>query len=106
MQILKVETSVENDAAARELAASVLEQRLAACIQCERIMSHYRWDGSIACEEEVRMSFKTTLAARAALLRFLEGKHAYEVPEIVAHVVDTSAAYGEWVHAEVAHDGI
>ena len=103
MQLAKVETSVGDDAAAETLTAFILAQRLAACIQCEPITSQYRWEGSVVREGEVRITCKTTLAAREDLVQLLLAHHPYEVPEILVQVVDTSEAYGAWVQAEVMH---
>ncbi len=105
MQIVRVETTVENLEAAKRLSGLVLGARLAACIQFESITSHYRWEGQVVGDDEVRVTLKTTLSARSSLFSFLEERHSYDVPEIVASVVEVSASYGAWVEAEVAHDG-
>ena len=105
MQIVKVETTVGNDAEAEALVALILERRLAACIQCEPIRSHYRWQGRLAHDDEVRLSCKTSIRARDGLVTLLQEHHSYDVPEIVVQVADVSDAYGAWLHAEVSHEG-
>ena len=105
MRIVKVETTVESEDAANALAKLVLSDRVAACIQCEPIVSHYRWDNRVVCDAEVRLTCKTTQEKHKMLVAFLQKKHTYDVPEIVSSLIEVSETYGSWVRDEVAHDG-
>ena len=100
--ILLVSTTVAERADADRLAQLLVEQRLAACAQIERIESSvYRWQGALQQEAEWRVVFKTTEVHYAALEAALLAAHPYEVPAIVAVPTHTvSTAFAEWVRAE------
>ncbi len=104
-EILSVTTTVAGQDAARQLADRVLARRLAACVQVEPgLVSHYRWEGRLQAEPEVRLTFKTTPGGWAAMQDFLAEHHPYEVPQVLGQVMKASPAYAAWVRAEVAPD--
>ncbi len=100
--ILLVSTTVAERADAERLARLMVEQRLAACAQIERIeASVYHWQGALQQEPEWRVEFKTTEARYAGLEAALLAAHPYEVPAVVAVPTHTvSSAFAEWVRAE------
>lgn len=102
--ILLVSTTVAERADADRLAQLLVEQRLAACAQIERIESSvYRWQGEVQAAPEWRVVFKTTEAHYAALEAALLDAHPYELPAVVAVPTHTvSVAFAEWVKGELA----
>ena len=100
--VLGVLTTVGNEGDARRLATAAVERRLAACVQVERIESHYRWDGAVQAEAEWRLAFKTSAAALDALLGWLRSEHPYELPQLLWQAWDASPEYAAWVRAETA----
>jgi periplasmic divalent cation tolerance protein len=97
--ILLVTTTVAERADADRLARLLVEQRLAACAQIERIDSVYHWQGALQQSAEWRVLFKTTEAHYAALEAALLDAHPYELPAVVAVQAHTvSVAYAQWVH--------
>lgn len=98
-QTLIVMTTVPDDEAARQLALSLIEQRLAACAQVVGGMtSFYRWKGALQQEGEVLVLIKTVSSRYQALAEALTGLHPYEVPEIVAIAAErVSPEYDRWV---------
>jgi periplasmic divalent cation tolerance protein len=85
---------------AERIASTVVEERLAACVNilapCRSI---YRWQGKVERAEEVPALFKTaqldTLIARIAEL------HSYDVPAVMAWPIEAAhPAYAEWVQTE------
>jgi periplasmic divalent cation tolerance protein len=100
--ILIVTTTVAVRADAERLARGLLERRLAACVQLvEGLTSFYRWEGSVGQDAEVRVTIKTTVAKRAALLAYFDENHPYDLPQFVAWRAEASARYGGWVSGEV-----
>jgi periplasmic divalent cation tolerance protein len=53
-------TTVGSAEAAENLARSIVDGRLAACVQLVAIRSVYRWDGELCAEQEWRCEAKTT----------------------------------------------
>ncbi|WP_343528620.1 divalent-cation tolerance protein CutA [Sphingomonas sp.] len=89
------------DEAAR-IARSLVETRLAACVQMMPIESWYRWDGAVENAPEVMLHVKTMRSRFVALVEAIEALHSYDVPEIVATpIIDASPRYLAWLRAEV-----
>jgi periplasmic divalent cation tolerance protein len=100
--ILTVTTTVASLDQARLLARSLLEQRLAACVQLEPIAaSVYRWQGALCEEPEVRLSIKTLPGMEPALQAFFDEQHPYDLPQFLGATHRASAAYAQWVRSEV-----
>lgn len=97
-----VMSTIDNEQAARELAAGVVRARLGACAQIVGpITSVFRWEGEVQTEAEWRLEVKTTSDRVAALTTYLDEEHGYDVPEIVVLPIDGgSAAYLSWLTDE------
>ena len=101
--LLLVVTSLPNMEAATALAKSLIESRLAACVQIsEGVCSLYRWEGKIYEEQEVLLSAKTVSHLWEQICSFIKESHPYELPEIMAFSPEQyDQQYGDWVQAEV-----
>jgi len=84
---------------AERLARSMVEQRLAACVNViPRMRSYYRWKGMLESTEEWLLVIKSSRDRFERLLAALEKAHSYEVPEVLAlPVVDGAANYLSWL---------
>jgi periplasmic divalent cation tolerance protein len=102
MEALLVLTHLPDTAAARALAAQLVELRLAACVNMlAPCRSVYRWQGKIEEADEVPLLIKTTAARYAALEAAIRAAHPYELPDIVAVPVTRGLPeYLAWVAAE------
>ena len=92
----------ETDGAA--LARTLVEERLAACVNVLPVMtSFYRWKGKLEKDDERLLVIKTRADRFAALRQALIAMHSYEVPEVLAlPVADGHAPYLQWLDAGVA----
>jgi len=91
---------------ADRLADTLVERRLAACVNVlPGVRSTYRWAGAIEQSDEVLLMIKTAqteLTAIEATIRSLSG---YELPELVAvEIAGGSADYLAWIAASVGED--
>ena len=88
---------VDTDASA--LARTLVEERLAACVNVLAPMtSTYRWKETIEQDREQQLVIKTTAARVPALEARLRDLHPYELPEFLVLPVTTgSEAYLRWV---------
>jgi periplasmic divalent cation tolerance protein len=104
METLLVFTNLPDADTARALAARLIEQRLAACVNMlAPCRSVYRWQGQVEEAQEVPLLIKTTTARYAALEAAIRAAHPYELPEIVAvPLAQGLPAYLAWVAAETA----
>lgn len=102
MSTLLVLTNLPDRAAAERLADTLIEKRLAACINIlAPCRSVYRWQDAVQHDEEHPMLIKTTAEGYAALEAAIRAGHPYELPEIIAVPVERGlAAYLDWVAAE------
>jgi periplasmic divalent cation tolerance protein len=88
---------------ANDLARSIVEARLAACIQIQSIQSVYRWKGEVCTEPEFLLPIKTTEARYAEVEQHIKANHSYETPEIVKlPILGGSQEYLGWVSETVA----
>lgn len=94
-------TTFPSREAATAVARTLVEERLAACVQLvDGVQSIYRWEGRIDESPEVQLIAKTTPAAAPALIDRLRALHPYQVPEILTLEAAASDAYGAWMAAE------
>ena len=88
--IVLTTTGTEDEA--DQLASAIVEARLAACVQIQRVRSVYVWQGETRREPEWLLSMKTRTGRYAALEAFIRERHGYEVPEIVQLPITAGAA--------------
>jgi periplasmic divalent cation tolerance protein len=102
MSVLLVLTNLPDHEAAVALARTLVERRLAACVNVlGECTSVYRWQGKIEEAAEVPVLIKTSADAYPALERSLRELHPYELPEIVAvPLAHGLPDYLGWVLAE------
>lgn len=88
-----------DDATAETVAATLVSQRLAACVtRLPAATSTYRWKGEVQHDAEVLLLIKTTPTRYPALEKTLIEVHPYELPEILAVPVTTGLpAYLTWI---------
>jgi len=95
-----VMTTASTEDEAEALAAAIVEARLAACVQVERVRSFYIWQETLHREPEWLLLIKTQAARYAALEAFIRERHSYETPEILqVPVAAGSPDYLRWLAA-------
>jgi periplasmic divalent cation tolerance protein len=96
-------TTVDSTETAARIARTLVEQRLAACVQISPIQSVYRWEGEVHSDPELRLLIKTTRARYPALAEALGAMHPYALPVIMAlPVKEVPPDVADWVRAETA----
>jgi periplasmic divalent cation tolerance protein len=99
---IQVVTTLVDTTSAEQLAAQLLEQRLAACVQISPCTSWYRWQGAIEQSEEMVCTIKSRRDLFLDLCRAIRAVHPYQVPEILASpVVAGGESYLEWLGQEL-----
>ena len=106
-EYLLLTTTTERREDAERIAARLVSDRLAACVQIAGpITSTYWWKGKIETASEWLCLIKTRRVLYPAVEAAIRAVHPYEVPEIVAlPIVAGSRAYLEWIRAEVRDAG-
>jgi periplasmic divalent cation tolerance protein len=94
--------SCPDEAVAGRIAASLVGERLAACVtRTAAVRSTYSWQGTVCDAPEVLLTIKTQASRYGELEARIRALHPYELPEIMAvPVVAGSTGYLDWVTRE------
>ena len=92
---------------ARRLAGTVVEERLAACVNIvPGVTSVFYWEGEAQSEQEHLMVIKTSDVAYSRLETRLTELHPYELPEVIAVGIDRGlAGFLDWIRDETRQGG-
>ncbi len=101
-EFMQVVTSTANADEARRIAAALVEQRLAGCVQIVGpVESIYRWLGQVERAQEWQLWIKTRSSLFAEVERAIRELHSYDVPEVLAlAVAEGSESYLSWLREE------
>jgi periplasmic divalent cation tolerance protein len=92
-------TTCGDAADAEALAARLVEQRLAACVNAvSHVTSIYRWQDGVQRDQETLLIIKTTATRFSALEQTIREHSLYELPEVIAIPVEAGfPPYLAWV---------
>ena len=87
---------------ARRIGRTLVEKRLAACVNLvDKIHSIYWWEGEIQEDSEVVLIAKTKATLLPQLVQQVKALHSYECPCVVAlPILDGNADYLNWIRTE------
>jgi periplasmic divalent cation tolerance protein len=104
--ILLVLTNAPDNGCASAIAYSLVERRLAACVNLlPAVRSVYRWQGLLEEASEVTLLVKTTTDRYPEVEAVIRAQHPYDLPEIIALPIAAGLpAYLEWVAKETMRD--
>jgi periplasmic divalent cation tolerance protein len=99
MSVISVYAVFANAEEAERIGRTVVEERLAACINIfAPVRSIYRWDGKVQTADEVAAILKTHHWNSDALIARIAALHSYAVPCIVTWPIDKVLGdYANWV---------
>lgn len=100
---LLVLTTTGAESEARKIAQTLVERRLAACVNIvPRIQSVYRWQGKVEQAEEYLLLIKTVESREQQVRSAVRELHSYELPECVAISIESgSPEYLKWLSDSV-----
>jgi periplasmic divalent cation tolerance protein len=90
-------TTEANPELAEQLATTLVERRLAACVALKPVTSIYRWQGQIERSEEVQILIKSHPALAAALEQAVRELHSYSTPQWLIWPAEAGEAYAAWL---------
>jgi periplasmic divalent cation tolerance protein len=101
-----IHTSTSSADEAQRLAAMLVSQGLAACVQVFMMDSVYTWQGELHQEPEWLLQIKTRADLYPQVEKALLAHHSYETPEILCMpVIQGSDAYLAWLDASTSTEG-
>ena len=97
--MLVVLTTVGSSGDGESLARSIVEAKLAACVQVlPKMTSVYLWESKVQTDPEHLLLIKTVEEKFDELSEFIQKNHSYDVPEIVAiDAAKVSKNYFKWL---------
>jgi periplasmic divalent cation tolerance protein len=100
---IQVITTTEKKEDAEKMAMTLIERKLAACVQIVGpIVSTYRWKGTIETAMEWQCVIKSREGLYEEIEKSIKAVHPYDVPEImVVPIIGGSSDYLEWLRGEV-----
>jgi periplasmic divalent cation tolerance protein len=111
-----VHVTTADVAEAEKIARSLVEKKLAACVNIvPQVRSFYRWEGQVQEAGEVLLMVKTSRSLFDRVRQEVESLHSYHVPELVClPIVDGSENYMTWLSESllaeeedvVPHEGV
>ena len=92
-------TTVASDDVAKKLARSIVEARLAACVNIiPNIHSIYEWESAIHEDNELILFMKTRKEFVPQLIDFVKKNHPYQVPELIELPIQSgNQDYLKWI---------
>jgi len=95
-EVLVVLTNCPDEGSAERIAAALVENRIAACVnRLAPVESTYRWQGRVERATEVPLLIKCTRERYPAVEEAIRQLHPYTVPEIVA--LPVAAGFGPYL---------
>lgn len=89
------------EADAKPIADSLIDARLAACVNIAPVASCFWWEGKVCDEPEHLLIIKTRTDRLDLLIERVREVHPYDLPEIIAlPIVGGSAPYLDWIGEE------
>jgi len=89
---------------AQRIAALLLEQRQAACVNIiPEVDSRFWWEGELDSAQESLLVIKTRASRLPEIINLVKGVHSNTLPEIIAlPIVGGNQDYLDWIDKEVA----
>lgn len=79
---------------------SIIDSKLAACVDIKRTTSVFRWEGEINSVPEWDIQIRTSESNKNELISKIKSEHSYDVPQIIWWPVESTKEYSDWVKGE------
>jgi periplasmic divalent cation tolerance protein len=90
-------TTEANQQLAEQLASTLVERQLAACVALKPVTSIYSWQGQIERSDEVQVLIKSHPTLAAALEEAVRELHSYSTPQWLIWPAGAGEAYAAWL---------
>ncbi len=96
-----ITTTIDCKEIADKIIHTLLDKKLAACIQTHRVKSHYRWKNKIESADETLLQIKTKTSLFDEIKKEIKLLHTYETPEIIlTEILAANNSYLDWLREE------
>ena len=98
MQYYSIYITTKDEKEARQIGKTLVEEKLAACVNIHPIKSIYRWEGQIQEDDETALFVKTKAELADEVIQRVKELHSYEVPCIVCSPIENGhPAFLKWI---------
>ena len=104
MYILQTNCSSKEEA--QKIGRSLVDLKLAACINYWQVDSIYRFDGKIAEDREWRLFVKTIKLKSEEVQRIIRSEHSYKNPVIWGNEVESDENTQNWLVANINNTNV
>jgi len=103
---VQVVMAVDTGENADRIAAALVDERLAACVQViGPVTSRYQWEGRVETAQELLLVAKTRTDRLVPLTERVAELHPYDVPEITALPITGGLdTYLDWIRTETTSE--
>ena len=93
-----ISTTTDTRESARNLAAILLKDKRAACVQIiPDIESYYQWENKLKVESEFLLLIKTAESQKNHVIEIVKRTHLYSTAEVISHQIDIlDENYRKW----------
>ena len=105
MQYCLIYITAGDEAEARKIGRTLMEEKLVACVNFHPIKSIFWWEGKIEEEEEVAILVKTRAKLADRVIERVKELHSYEVPCIVSLPIEKGYPdFLQWIEGSTTGD--
>jgi periplasmic divalent cation tolerance protein len=93
-------TTTDNEDIANKIANKLVVQRLAACVQVDKVKSFFYYEDECRQEKELRLIIKAASKNYKIIEELIKLNHNYRLPQIIKlDITDGLVEYMDWIHA-------
>ena len=93
-------TTTDNEDIANKIANKLVVQRLAACVQVDKVKSFFYYEEECRQEKEFRLIIKAASKNYKIIEESIKLNHNYRLPQIIKlDITDGLVEYMDWIHA-------
>ena len=93
-----INTTTDNLEDVKKIQNTLLNEKLASCVQISNITSHYSWDGKLEETNEYLIVIKTRKSLFSLIETRIKELHSYNTPEIISYdLTNVSKEYSKYI---------
>ena len=98
MQYCLIYITTGDESEAKRIGRTLVEERLAACVNFRPIQSIFRWEGEIEEDSEMAMLVKTRAKLADRVIERVKELHSYEVPCVLVLPIEKgNTGFLQWI---------
>ncbi|MBM5782204.1 MAG: divalent-cation tolerance protein CutA [Pelagibacterales bacterium] len=97
-EFIIIKTTYPSLTTAKKLVKFLLQEKLIACAQFQKIQSCYLWEEKITNDSEILLNLKTEKKLYSKIETIILQNHPYKIPQIIClKIANGSKDYFDWI---------